>query len=187
MLDYELLKETAKLFLKAIGENPEREGLKETPERFARKIMEQYRYNGVPNEAIAREFGKCFESPSTDMVVVKDIDIYSHCEHHLALMYDMKVSVGYIPSGKVIGLSKIARIADAVGKRLQIQERIGSDIVDIIKMVTGTENVIVYIEGKHSCMTYRGINKPGTVTRTISTSGAFKLAAYKEQFFAMIK
>lgn len=187
MLDYELLKETAKLFLKAIGENPEREGLKETPERFARKVMEQYRYNGVPNEAIAREFGKCFESPSTDMVVVKDIDIYSHCEHHLALMYDMKVSVGYIPSGKVIGLSKIARIADAVGKRLQIQERIGSDIVDIIKMVTGTENVIVYIEGKHSCMTYRGINKPGTVTRTISTSGAFKLAAYKEQFFAMIK
>lgn len=187
MLDYELLKETAKLFLKAIGEDPEREGLKETPERFARKVMEQYRYNGVPNEAIAREFGKCFESPSTDMVVVKDIDIYSHCEHHLALMYDMKVSVGYIPSGKVIGLSKIARIADAVGKRLQIQERIGSDIVDIIKMVTGTENVIVYIEGKHSCMTYRGINKPGTVTRTISTSGAFKLAAYKEQFFSMIK
>ena len=187
MLDYELLKETAKLFLKAIGEDPEREGLKETPERFARKVMEQYRYNGVPNEAIAREFGKCFESPSTDMVVVKDIDIYSHCEHHLALMYDMKVSVGYIPSGKVIGLSKIARIADAVGKRLQIQERIGSDIVDVIKMVTGTENVIVYIEGKHSCMTYRGINKPGTVTRTISTSGAFKLAAYKEQFFAMIK
>lgn len=187
MLDYELLKCTAKLFLKAIGENPEREGLKETPERFARKVMEQYRYNGVPNEVIAKEFGKCFKSPSTDMVVVKDIDIYSHCEHHLALMYDMKVSVGYIPAGKVIGLSKIARIADAVGRRLQIQERIGSDILDIIKMVTGANDVIVYIEGKHSCMTYRGINKPGTVTRTVSTSGAFKMMSYTEQFFSMIK
>ena len=94
-----------------------------------------------------------------DMVVVKDIDIFSYCEHHIALMYDMKVTVAYVPKGRVIGLSKIARIADMVGKRLQLQERIGSDIADIICKVTGSEDVAVFIEGCHSCMTARGIKK----------------------------
>lgn len=92
-------------------------------------------------------------------VVVKDIDIFSYCEHHLALMYDMKVTVAYVPNGKVIGLSKIARIADMVAKRLQLQERIGTDIADIITQVTGSEDVAVYIEGCHSCMTARGTER----------------------------
>ena len=94
------------------------------------------------------------------MVVVKDIDIFSYCEHHLALMYDMKVTgLPIFQRGRVIGLSKIARIADMVSKRLQLQERIGSDIADIMQMVTGAEDIAVLIEGCHSCMTARGIKK----------------------------
>ena len=108
-----------------------------------------------------------------DMVVVKDIDIFSYCEHHLALMYDMKVTVAYIPKGRVIGLSKIARIADMVSKRLQLQERIGSDIADIMQMVTGAEDIAVFIEGCHSCMTARGIKKVNAKTYTQTLKGRF--------------
>ena len=93
------------------------------------------------------------------MVLVKNIEIFSYCEHHLALMYDMKVSVAYIPRGNVLGLSKIARIADMVGKRLQLQERIGSDIAEIMELVTDSQDVAVMIEGCHSCMTARGIER----------------------------
>ena len=100
------------------------------------------------------------------MVVVKDIDIFSYCEHHLALMYDMKVTVAYIPNGRVIGLSKIARIADMVSKRLQLQERIGSDIADIMHMVTGAKDIAVFIEGCHkhpssTCIRFGGC-RPST-------------------------
>src|SRR5699024_12030285 len=102
-------------------------------------------------------FSKTFEDDLTikdhkDMVIVKDIDMFSYCEHHMALMYDMKAAVAYIPNNKVLGLSKIARICDMVGKRLQLQERIGSDIADIIMEVAECEDVAVYIEGCHSCM-----------------------------------
>ena len=100
------------------------------------------------------------------MVMVKDIEIFSYCEHHLALMYDMKVSVAYVPNGKVIGLSKIARIADMVGKRLQLQERIGSDIAEIMQEILDTKDVAVVIEGTHSCMTARGIKKVNAKTYT---------------------
>ena len=108
------------------------------------------------------------------MVIVRDIDIFSYCEHHMALMYDMKVTVAYIPQGKVIGLSKIARIADMVGKRLQLQERIGSDIAEIISEVTGSDSVAVKIEGCHSCMTARGIKRPNAKTLTTNFTGRFK-------------
>ena len=137
------------------------------------------------NEEIAEMFNKTFAldkhadkecasgGGASDMVVVKDIDIFSYCEHHLALMYDMKVTVAYIPKDRVIGLSKIARIADMVSKRLQLQERIGSDIADIIQMVTGTDDVAVLIEGCHSCMTARGIRKADTKTYTQTLRGRF--------------
>ena len=92
-----------------------------------------------------------------DMVVVKDISIFSYCEHHMALMYDMKATVAYIPNGKVIGLSKIARICDMVGRRLQLQERIGQDIADIMAEITGSEDVAVVLEGYHSCVSARGL------------------------------
>ena len=131
------------------------------------------------NDDIVEMFDKTFEdedyySESKDMVVVKDIEIFSYCEHHMALMYDMKVTVAYLPEKKIIGLSKIARIADMVGKRLQLQERIGSDIAEIVAMVTGSDDVAVLVKGEHSCMTARGIKKTGTVTRTSTFRGAFE-------------
>ena len=107
------------------------------------------------------------------MVMVKDIEIFSYCEHHLALMYDMKVTVAYIPHGRVIGLSKIARIADMVGKRLQLQERIGTDIAEILQEILGSEDVAVIIEGTHSCMSARGIKKAAATTKTYTLRGAF--------------
>lgn len=173
-MDRKKLEEAARLMIEAIGENPEREGLLETPKRFADMMAEQFAYAAVSNGEIAKEFNKTFVSPESDMVVVKDISIFSHCEHHLALMYHMHAAVGYIPRGRVIGLSKVARIADAVSKRLQIQERIGTDIRDIMMEITGSPDVIVLLEGEHSCMTARGIKKPGAVTRTIACGGRFK-------------
>ena len=115
-----------------------------------------------------------FEEAGNDMVMVKDIEIFSYCEHHLALMYDMKVSVAYVPNGKVIGLSKIARIADMVGKRLQLQERVGSDIAEIMQEILDTKDVAVVIEGTHSCMTARGIKKNAASTKTYTLRGAFR-------------
>ena len=160
--------------LEALGDDPDREGLKETPQRVARMYEEVFEGMKYTNEEIAQMFDKTFSEDEEggadrygDMVVVKDIDIFSYCEHHLALMYDMKVTVAYVPNGKVIGLSKIARIADMVAKRLQLQERIGTDIADIITQVTGSEDVAVYIEGCHSCMTARGIRKTNTKTYTL--------------------
>ncbi len=187
-MDMEKLEQAARLIIEAVGDNPEREGLQETPRRFADMIAEQFAYTGVSNEQIAEEFEKTFESPEKDMVAVQDIPIFSHCEHHIALMYNMKASVGYIPNGRVIGLSKIARIADAVSKRFQIQERIGKDILDVMKRVIRSEDVIVFVEGEHSCMTARGIRKPGTLTRTIAASGVFKKSSEaRKEFLEMIR
>ena len=167
--------------LEALGDDPDREGLKETPQRVARMYEEVFEGMKYANEEIAQMFDKTFSEDEEggtdrygDMVVVKDIDIFSYCEHHLALMYDMKVTVAYVPNGKVIGLSKIARIADMVAKRLQLQERIGTDIADIITQVTGSEDVAVYIEGCHSCMTARGIRKTNTKTYTQTLRGRFQ-------------
>ena len=167
--------------LEALGDDPDREGLKETPQRVARMYEEVFEGMKYTNEEIAQMFDKTFSEDEEggadrygDMVVVKDIDIFSYCEHHLALMYDMKVTVAYVPNGKVIGLSKIARIADMVAKRLQLQERIGTDIADIITQVTGSEAVAVYIEGCHSCMTARGIRKTNTKTYTQTLRGRFQ-------------
>ena len=131
------------------------------------------------NEEIAEMFGTTFEEEDyiethKNMVIVKNIPIHSYCEHHLALMYNMKVSVAYIPKEKIIGLSKIARIADMVGKRLQLQERIGSDISEIVSMITKTKDIAVLITGEHSCMTARGIKKPGTLTTTTTFIGKFE-------------
>ena len=169
--------------LKALGDDPEREGLKETPSRVARMYEEVFEGMKYTNDEIAEMFNKTFEeygnedegvSRIGDMVVVKDIDIFSYCEHHMALMYDMKVTVAYVPNGKVIGLSKIARVADMVSKRLQLQERIGSDIADVITKITGSEDVAVYIEGCHSCMTARGIKKNQAKTYTQTLRGKFQ-------------
>lgn len=167
--------------LEALGDDPDREGLKDTPSRVARMYEEVFQGMNYTNHEIALMFDKTFEDDVTcagsDMVVVKDISIFSYCEHHMALMYDMKVTVGYIPKGKVIGLSKIARIADMVGRRLQLQERIGSDIAAIIEEITGSPDIAVIISGHHSCMTARGIKKPSATTVTTTFRGRFETDA----------
>lgn len=158
----------------ALGDNPDREGLIETPSRVARmyaEVLEGMRYT---NDEIAEMFNKCFENTDAhDLVLVKDIEVFSYCEHHMALMYNMKVHVGYIPKDKIIGLSKIARICDMAAKRLQLQERLGNDIAEIMQKVLNTEDVIVIIEGEHSCMTARGIKSRNAKTRTAAIRGLF--------------
>lgn len=174
-IDTAAIQEAIKTILVALGDDPDREGLKDTPKRVAKMYAEVFEGMCYTNAEIAEMFNKCFEEGATgDLVTVADIPIFSYCEHHMALMYNLKVHVGYLPKGKVIGLSKIARIADMVGKRLQLQERIGADIADVLEMVVGTEDIIVVIEGEHSCMTARGIKKPGTKTRTATLRGVFK-------------
>ena len=108
------------------------------------------------------------------VIVMKDIDMFSFCEHHMALMYDMKATVAYIPAERVLGLSKIARICDMVGRRLQLQERIGADIADIMSAVTGSDDVAVVLTAAHSCVTARGVKNRNTRTRTVELRGRFK-------------
>ena len=164
--------------LVALGRDLDEPGVKETPKRVAKMYDEVFEGMRYSNDEIAKMFGKCFEEPNAkDLVVMKDIEAFSYCEHHLALMYNMKISVAYIPDGRVIGLSKIARIVDMVCKRLQLQERIAKDIADIMEKVLGTHDVMVVIEGEHSCMTARGIKKPGTVTNSAVVRGLFKESA----------
>ncbi len=182
-IDKKAIEEHIRGILVALGENPDREGLIDTPKRVAKMYEEVFEGINYSNEEIAKMFGKTFEddldfeTDCRDMVVVKDIDIFSYCEHHMALMYDMKVAVAYIPNQKVIGLSKIARIADMVGRRLQLQERIGTDIADIMQIVTESEDIAVVIEGCHSCMSARGIKKNQAKTVTTTFRGAFKTDA----------
>lgn len=176
--DEEKIKYHVRGLLEALGENPDREGLIDTPQRVARMYKEVFCGIRFTNAEIAEMFDKTFDddldfSSSEDMVVVKDIDVFSYCEHHMALMYDMKVTVAYIPDKKVIGLSKIARIADMVSRRLQLQERIGSDIAEVMEMITGTDDIAVIIEGYHGCMTSRGIKKSSAKTVTQTLRGRF--------------
>ena len=179
-IDTEAIKRHVRGILEALGDDPEREGLKDTPARVARMYEEVFEGMNYSNEQVAQLFDKTFEdsvetpSDSHDMVVVKDIEVFSYCEHHLALMYDMKVTVAYYPKEKIIGLSKIARIADMVSRRLQLQERIGSDIAEIMQKITGSQDVAVFIEGCHSCMTARGIKKTNAKTYTTTLRGKFK-------------
>ena len=174
------VREHVRGLLIALGDDPDREGLKDTPDRVARMYEEVFEGMNYTNHEIAQMFDKTFEedltfsSENSDFVIVKDIDIFSYCEHHMALMYDMKVTVAYVPNGKVIGLSKIARIADMVSKRLQLQERIGTDIAEIMQEITGSEDVAVLIEGCHSCMTARGIKKTDAKTYTTTLRGRFQ-------------
>lgn len=177
MIDTKAIEEHIRGILIALGDDPDREGLKETPQRVAKMYEEVFAGMNYTNGEIAEMFNKTFQEADPDhhdLVLVRDIDVFSYCEHHMALMYDMKVSVGYLPRGKVIGLSKIARIADMAARRLQLQERLGRDIAEIISMVTGSEDVAVVISGCHSCMTARGIEKPGTRTITETYRGKFE-------------
>ena len=177
-MNQEKIKYHIRGLLEAIGEDPDREGLLETPDRVARMLAEVLEGVNYSNHEIAEMFGKTFSvlnAEDTDSaVVMKDIQIFSYCEHHMALMYDMHVNVAYVPRGKVLGLSKIARICDMAAKRLQLQERLGNDIAEIISEAAGTPDVGVMITGSHSCMTARGIRNASAKTITKTFKGAFR-------------
>lgn len=176
-VDKDKIKEHIRGILLALGEDPDREGLRETPDRVARMYEEVFAGISYTNDEIAAMFNKTFEAPDTrsknDIVLVKDIEAFSYCEHHMALMYDMKISVAYIPRNRVIGLSKIVRIVDMVTRRLQLQERIGSDIAEVMEKATGSPDVAVIIEAKHSCVTARGIKNRASGTSTTTMRGVF--------------
>ncbi|MGA9518486.1 MAG: GTP cyclohydrolase I FolE [Trichococcus sp.] len=179
VIDVQAIEGHIKGILIALGDDPEREGLKDTPKRVAKMYEDIYNGMCYTNDEIAEMLNTTFEddlalgNAENDLVFMKDIEIFSHCEHHLALMYNMKVAVAYIPKQKVIGLSKIARIADMAGRRLQLQERIGSDIAEILEKITESEDIAVIIQGEHGCMTTRGIQKPGAKTITTTLRGRF--------------
>ena len=179
MIDKKAIEGHIRGILIALGDDPDREGLIDTPKRVASMYEEVFEGMNYTNAQVAEMMNTTFEedldiqADSKDMVVMKDIDIFSFCEHHLALMYNMKVTVAYIPTDKVIGLSKIARITDMVSKRLQLQERIGSDIAEIMTLITGSEDIAVIIKGEHSCMTSRGIKKTQAKTVTTTFKGRF--------------
>lgn len=173
--DMKVIEDSVRSILFALGDDPDRPGLVETPKRVAKMFNEVFEGMRYTNEEIAAMYDKCFDEPEAkDLVLMKDINAFSYCEHHIALMYNIKIHVAYIPDKKVIGLSKIARIVDMVCKRLQLQERIVTDIADILQRILGTHDVMVVMEGEHSCMTARGIKKPGTVTNSAVVRGLFK-------------
>lgn len=188
-IDKSKIEELTREFLVALGDDPDREGLKKTPSRVARMCDELFEGMTHSNHEIAEMFNTCFEDVKTgDLVVESNIPIHSFCEHHLMLMYDMSVAIGYIPNGKVIGLSKLARISDMVGKRLQLQERIGSDIADILHEILNTDDIIVVIQGKHGCMTARGIKSREAITRTATLRGRFESDSdLRSEFYSLIK
>lgn len=177
-MDTKKIEEHVLGILEAIGEDPNREGLRETPARVARMLEEVLEGTAYSNHEIAEMFGKTFTEESikdsNNAVVIKDITVFSYCEHHLALMYDMHVNVAYVPHGRVLGLSKIARICDMAAKRLQLQERLGSDIAEILMEAAGTPDVGVVIAGTHSCMTARGIRNASARTVTQTFCGRFQ-------------
>ncbi|EIT85299.1 GTP cyclohydrolase I [Fictibacillus macauensis ZFHKF-1] len=179
MIDKQKIEQCIREILIALGEDPDRDGIKDTPRRVAKMYEEVFQGIQYTNDEIADQFGTCFEEDmdflSKDgIILVKDIECTSYCEHHMALIYDMHITVAYKPKDKVIGLSKIARIADMVCRRLQIQERITSDIFYIIEKVTDSDDIYVKVDGKHGCMTARGIKKHQAVTFTEQKSGIFQ-------------
>lgn len=189
-MDIPKIENAVRVFLEAIGEDPTREGLIETPKRVAKMYAELLEGIQYSNHEIAEMFGKTFsigDESTKDMVLVKDINAFSFCEHHIALMYDMKISVAYIPKNKVLGLSKVARIANMVCKRLQLQEKISNDIYEVMKEVLHTEDIAIHIEAKHSCMTARGIKNPSAVTITNKFSGKFQQMDWQHEFLQSLK
>lgn len=170
--------------LKLIGEDVEREGLLETPARVTRMYEEIFAgYEVDPRDVL----GVTFDENHEELVIVKDIVYYSQCEHHMAPFFG-KAHIGYIPSGKIAGLSKLARLVEAVTRRLQVQERITSQIADILEEVLQPHGVMVVVQGEHMCMCARGVKKPGSMTITSAVRGEFRTsAALRSEFLALLK
>ena len=169
-MDREKIIAGAKLILEGIGEDLEREGLVETPERIARMYEEIFSGLGKDAEEI---LAKTFEVENNDLVIEKDITYFSMCEHHIIPFYG-KAHIAYIPRGRVAGLSKLARTVELYAKKPQLQERLSSEVADAIMKYLDAEGVMVVVEGEHMCMTMRGVKKSGTKTVTTSYRGIFK-------------
>jgi GTP cyclohydrolase I len=163
--------EAVRTLLRYAGDNPDREGLAETPHRVTKMYGEVF---GGYKQDYKQILSKTFKDEEhKEMVIVKDIPYYSHCEHHMVPFFG-KVHIGYIPNGEVVGLSKFARLVECFARRLQIQERMTSQIADAIVECLKPLGVIVVVEGEHLCMSMRGVQKPGTSTTTAAIRGVFK-------------
>ncbi|WP_300350426.1 GTP cyclohydrolase I FolE [Clostridium sp.] len=183
MIDKEKIREGMRLILEAIGEDVNREGLLETPDRVSRMYEEIF--SGIGKDA-KDHLSKTFEVDSNDLVLEKDITFHSMCEHHLVPFFG-KVHIAYIPNGRVVGLSKLARCVEVYSKKPQLQERLTKEIADSIMESLDAKGVMVVIEGEHMCMTMRGVRKPGTKTITTTYRGSFlKDESLKNDVFRMI-
>ena len=181
---YEILKNACLQNLQAIGEDTQREGLVKTPERVAKAFLELTRgYDMDPAETLRSAM---FEEEYDQMVVVKDIEFHSLCEHHI-LPFFGKVHIAYIPNGKIVGLSKIPRVVDIFSHRLQVQEHLTKQICDCIQQALNPLGTIVIIEAQHLCMQMRGVEKQGSITTTIYYSGVFSQADKRREFMQLIK
>jgi GTP cyclohydrolase I len=169
-LNYEIIEKYVKNLLDEIGENSEREGLKKTPHRVAKAF--EFLTQGYKKDIKKILNGAIFEEKYDEMVIVKDIDFYSMCEHHL-LPFFGKIHIAYIPDGKILGLSKIPRIVDVFAQRLQVQERMTQEIADTIEQFLNPRGVAVVAEGYHMCMMMRGVQKQNSITTTSAMHGIF--------------
>ncbi len=169
--------------LELIGEDPQREGLQKTPERVAKAM--QFLMQGYEQDPEAILRSAMFREEYKQMVIVKDIEIYSMCEHHM-LPFIGKAHVGYIPNGYITGLSKIARVVDAYARRLQVQERLTTQIKECIQNTLNPLGVAVVIEAQHLCMQMRGVEKQHSVSTTSDFTGAFERVATREEFIRLI-
>lgn len=184
-VDHEKIEKAVTMILEAVGEDPTREGLLDTPKRVARMYEEVFQgLNQDPKEHFKTVFGEDHE----ELVLVKDIPFYSMCEHHLVPFFG-KIHIGYIPKGgKVAGLSKLARAVEAVSRRPQLQERITSTVANSIVETLEPRGVIVVVEAEHMCMTMRGVRKPGSKTVTSAVRGAFERSdAARAEVLSLIK
>lgn len=177
------VKERYKNIITDLGENPSRNGLRDTPERAAKAMQFLTQgYHQDPEEILK---GAMFEESYNEMVIVKDIELYSLCEHHI-LPFFGKAHVAYIPNGHIVGLSKIPRIVDVFSRRLQVQERLTEQILECIDNTLKPQGVAVVIEAAHMCMMMRGVQKQNSVTTTSGFRGAFKQMETRTEFLKLI-
>ena len=183
MVDQDKVREAVRLLLEGIGEDPTREGLVETPDRVARMYSELC--DGMDRSASEHLF-KTFAVSGDDLVIERDITFYSLCEHHMLPFYG-KAAIGYIPNGRVAGLSKLARTVEVFARRLQLQEQLTAQVADALMAELDCKGAIVYMEAEHMCMTMRGVQKPGTKTATLARRGAFvENPELEARFFRML-